>query len=243
MISKVELICLKVGLVISKVQIIINFIKLMLSAAIAKLIGSIVKLIEHIVRFYNSIVGFYGNKDKHIIPLSSDILFVLRFMLITKYHLYRRHCTDNYRSCAFCSHLSKSLLHKYCFSCALKINGESFTAPLIPGMTEAEGKPCVFRSCSSFRRLNKWNYAKNINAWGTKNAIINYEYTEALFYGTANGAKPCHICAGSDLSVYNACTAGIHSGGTTDACHAIYATLKAYYSSSGIINAVKEEKS
>lgn len=136
------------------------------------------------------------------------------FDTVTGPEIFRSHVADNLACCAFCTFLSRSDCHGYCFSC---IRGAYETCSyLLPGIypfsdthfatAETEPVPWIYRiACPNFQRLDEAEYFKNFNDCGLPVTVANYEALEALYTGISRGKKPCHLCASVSLDIYLHC--------------------------------------
>ncbi len=155
-----------------------------------------------------------GNVSTHSSLLSDDNKYRRHFLTYIGPEIYKKHLNTYFICCSFCSNLTKSSCHKYCFSCSKKVYDDC--SLLLPGTYEhvcdridnnGEGiAPWIFRTpCTDFERLNGKSYFKHFTSGRQPVAISNYEALEGIFLGMIRGKRPCHICASVKLDIYNNC--------------------------------------
>jgi hypothetical protein len=153
--------------------------------------------------------------------ISDDSCYEKCFRNITSESIYNKHISDNYISCAFCSHLSKVPCSSCSFTCSM-MTYTDFNS-LLPGIFTYYDKcpdsyhehfvPWLYRiPCINFSRLDKQNYFRNFISLKSLITITNFEILEGLFTGISNGKRPCHLCASVDAQVYIRC---LESGKTS----------------------------
>lgn len=146
---------------------------------------------------------------------SEDLIYKRNFQRHTAPLIYQAHINENYVSCVFCLHLSRSQCHDYCFSCSKGVYRQC--SPLLPGTFHfsdsyfdtmgRKSMPWFFKTpCTRFERLKNSRYFKHFLSKDISITAANLETLEGLFTGMSRGKRPCHICASVNLDIFNSCS-------------------------------------
>ncbi len=170
--------------------------------------------------FINKVVNFISMAVRALLSfrpgslLSDDIKYIIYFHRSFKPGLYCKHVTAKNTNCLFCCNLIKSEYHRYCLICS-KGTYDNCYLPLPDILYEdtissdSNGtlpKPWYFmKTCSSFERLPKKQYFRNLHFLFSSITIHNYEALEGLENGILYGSRPCYICASIDYDLYRRC--------------------------------------
>jgi hypothetical protein len=147
--------------------------------------------------------------------LPEDIKYNIYFHRSFIPGLYKRHSAVKNTNCLFCRHLIKSEYHRYCLICSkgtydncfLPLPDMLFEGFVSPDSEYGLQKPWYFmKTCSSFERLPKKQYSRNLYFPFSSITIHNKETLEGLENGIVYGIRPCHICASADYDLYRKCT-------------------------------------
>jgi len=168
--------------------------------------------------------------------LSEDMYYKWHFVRDYMPNLYRKHISELYLNCVFCSHLVQHACSGYSHKCS--IGTYIHSGPLLPGILYKNGQnlynadipivPWYYREpCSNFKRLPSKHYFKNFNILSSI-GIYNLEALEGLEKGLSMGEKPCHICASLDYELYSKCTEQEHFNRFTP-CYKIKSQLLTFY--------------
>jgi hypothetical protein len=169
--------------------------------------------------------------------VSEDFLYIKLFEAEIVPKLFHMHIKGNYKSCVFCRHLYSPGCHNCCFAC--KKNTYSKCSCLLPGVFSSNDSyfsvmennitPWIFRTpCPEFERLDAGSYFKNFTAPKHFITAENYEVLEGLFFGLTHNKRPCHICASTNIKIYNICTLD-DACSSTEPCHKILKVLSYEY--------------
>jgi hypothetical protein len=161
---------------------------------------------------YSGIIKNYLNSKSDLI--SYDSIYKKTFINVIGSEIYKQHIKSNLTFCAFCSHLTQSSCHVYCFKCKKNIYEEC--SSLLPGtfsFTDSyfdsigdDFLPWLYKTpCTEFERLSPGNYYKHFNSTIKANTVANYEVLEGIFTGISRSQRPCHICASVDIDILNRC--------------------------------------
>lgn len=172
-----------------------------------------------------------------ICVLSEDTLYKYHFMRDYMPELFKRHTSELYANCIFCSNLVRSGCHRHCLKCS--IGTYIHCSPLLPGVLYCETNypynndylavPWYYReTCSSFIRLPQANYFRNLHESFSSIGICNFEVLEGLEKGLSAGEKPCHVCASIDYELYRKCS-GQGDFNVHTPCHRITTELSTVY--------------
>lgn len=169
----------------------------------------IFKIMNGIMKAIRAIISF---RPRNL--LSDDIRYSIYFHGTFIPELYIKHDADKNANCLFCHHLTKSEYHRYCLICS-KGTHDNCYLPLpdvlyedlaTPDNKESLLKPWYFmKTCSSFERLPKKQYSRNLRFLFSSITIHNYEALEGLEKGILSGIRPCYICASVDYDLYRRC--------------------------------------
>lgn len=174
---------------------------------------------------------------KSICVPSEDTLYKWHFIRHYMPEIYKRHTSELYMNCIFCSHLVRAGCHKHCLKCS--IGAYIHCSPLLPGIIYCENSyiynndpltvPWFYKKpCGSFNRLPPANYFKNLYVPLSPIGIYNFEIFEGLEQGLSGGERPCHVCASIDYELYKNCT-GQGDFDMHSPCHKITEKLSSLY--------------
>jgi hypothetical protein len=146
--------------------------------------------------------------------ISEDACYEKCFRDVISEQIYNKHISNNYISCAFCYHLTRTSFGSCSYTCSMLTYTD--VSSLLPGIYTYYDKcldsyqeyfsPWLYRTpCINFKRLDKYNYYRNFLSLRSSITIKNYEILEGLFTGISNGKRPCHLCASVDVHTYNRC--------------------------------------
>lgn len=169
-----------------------------------------ISIVERIIR--KAIKALLSIKPANL--LSEDIRYKIYFYRSFMPDLYQKHIASSHTNCLFCSNLIKSEYHGYCLICS-KGTYDNCCLPLPDILHEDSvssdngeilSKPWYFmKTCSSFVRLPKKQYLKNLRFMFSSITIHNYETLEGLENGILSGSRPCYVCASVDYEMYKRC--------------------------------------
>lgn len=172
-----------------------------------------------------------------ILIFSEDARYKYHFISDYMPKLYKKHTSQLYMNCIFCSNLVRSGCHKNCFKCS--VGSYIKCSSLLPGILDFNPRhanffyeielPWYFQDiCSSFRRLPPDKYFRNLHKAFSALEICNFEVLEGLEKGLSSGEKPCHICASLDYKIYRKCSSHENFNISTP-CKKIKTELKTVY--------------
>ncbi|MDP4094230.1 MAG: hypothetical protein Q8920_12820 [Bacillota bacterium] len=167
---------------------------------------------------------------------NDDRIYIKQFNKLTGPKIYQMHLNEYLISCAFCSHLSKSSCHEYCFKCSKGVYLDcSFLLPGTFSFSSAyfdnsdDHQPWIFKTpCSNFERLPENKYFRNFSTLSKSKTAANYEALEGIFTGLSRGKRPCHICASVNMEIYDNCSCSSASA-ETNPCDRIIDQISARY--------------
>ena len=187
-------------------------------------------IIKRLIKTVNHLEG--------ICVLPEDTIYKWHFIRDYMPELYKRHTSELYMNCVFCSNLVRSGCHAHCLKCSA--GTYIHCNPLFPGIIyygtghppysmEPQTIPWYFRkSCSNFKRLPSKQYFRNLHVLPGSIDIYNFEVLEGLEKGLSAGEKPCHVCASVNYDLYRKCS-GQQDFDTSTPCSKITTQLDAIY--------------
>ena len=145
---------------------------------------------------------------------STDRKYIKYFERELRSKIYHMQQSSGKYTCAFCLNLEKSTCHALCFKC--NKNYYEGCGSLLPGtypfMTktlDANGNEIIpwtlISACGRYENPGKQDYFKNFMYTEQNIKISYYEAMEGIYTGFCRGRRPCHLCAGVNLELYNDC--------------------------------------